>query len=221
MPAGGLRLFFGTFATIFLNINGYITSPFSTLDSRLKSERPSVGKFANRWSFLHEGVKGMANFDIGSVANEYVEPIVTNALQTEAHDYGMTDNEMRLFAFNDDIREQSELVVDEIVSDWSGYDASMYAQDRDGAMEYLSENWSDGTVSDYVLDEIDYEKYRDMAVEELVLYWENIPMTADIDSGVLTQSAQSASLQDLFAGADNQSAAEEMAEKLIPEDFWS
>ena len=162
----------------------------------------------------------MAKFDITDLARQAVLSVAKPALEMEAKEEGLTDTGLRILTFNDSIRKVTESVVDEIVAQWNDYAEELGDDvDREEAVEYLQTEWSPATIADYVLGVIDYEAFRDTAVDTVVLTWENIPMTSDIDSAVLTQVAQNAPLRTLFKAMDYDNATA-AAEQLIPEEYF-
>lgn len=162
----------------------------------------------------------MANFDITDLARQEVLKVAKPALEMEAREEGLNDTGLRILAFDTKIRRVAESVVDEIVAQWNDYAEDLGSEvDREDAVEYLQTEWSSATIADYVLGVIDYEEFRDTAVDTVVLAWENIPMTSDVDSAVLTQAAQNAPLRTLFKAMDYDNAAA-AAEQLIPEEYF-
>lgn len=162
----------------------------------------------------------MAIFDISDLARQAVMLIAKPALEMEAKEEGLNDTGLGILAFDTKIRRVAESVVDEIVAQWNDYAKELGDDvDREDAVEYLQTEWLPATIADYVLGVIDYEEFRDTAVDTVVLAWENIPMTSDIDSAVLTQVAQNAPLRTLFKAMDYDNAAA-AAEQLIPEEYF-
>lgn len=162
----------------------------------------------------------MAVFDISNLARQEVLEVAKPALEMEAKEEGLTDTGLRVLAFNNTIRKVAEGVVDEIVAQWEDYAEDLGSEvGSEEALEYLSTEWSPTTIADYVLGVIDYEAFRDTAVDTVVLTWENLPMTSDIDSSVLTQVAQNAPLRTLFKAMDYDNATA-AAEQLIPEEYF-
>lgn len=162
----------------------------------------------------------MAIFDISDLARQAVMLIAKPALEMEAKEEGLNDTGLGILAFDTKIRRVAESVVDEIVAQWNDYAKELGDDvDREDAVEYLQTEWLPATIADYVLGVIDYEEFRDTAVDTVVLAWENIPMTSDIDSAVLTQVAQNAPLRTLFKAMDYDNATA-AAEQLIPEEYF-
>lgn len=162
----------------------------------------------------------MANFDITDLARQEVLSVAKPALEMEAREEGLNDTGLRILSFDTKIRRVAESVVDEIVAQWNDYAEDLGSEvDREDAVEYLQTEWSSATIADYVLGVIDYEEFRDTAVDTVVLTWENIPMTSDVDSAVLTQVAQNAPLRVLFKAMDYDNATA-AAEQLIPEEYF-
>lgn len=162
----------------------------------------------------------MAIFDISDLARQEVLSVAKPALEMEAKEEGLNDTGLGILAFDTKIRRVAESVVDEIVAQWNDYAEELGDDvDREEAVEYLQTEWSPATIADYVLGVIDYEEFRDTAVDTVVLAWENIPMTSDIDSAVLTQVAQNAPLRTLFKAMDYDNATA-AAEQLIPEEYF-
>ena len=162
----------------------------------------------------------MAIFDISDLARQAVMLIAKPALEMEAKEEGLNDTGLGILAFDTKIRRVAESVVDEIVAQWNDYAKELGDDvDREDAVEYLQTEWLPATIADYVLGVIDYEEFRDTAVDTVVLAWENIPMTSDIDSAVLTQVAQNAPLRTLFKAMDYDNATA-AAEQLIQEEYF-
>lgn len=163
----------------------------------------------------------MAKFDISDLVGDRIPDEVEQAVIEEAKAYRMSEHQLTVFGLNPEIRDLIRSTSEDVISGWEkAVDAGEYDDTEEGAKEYLDIEWEPSDVASYVEGEINFMDCYDDAVDELVLFWENIEATCDVDPEVLQTCARKADLETAFYGSASEDQALEVAEKLIPEEYW-
>lgn len=164
----------------------------------------------------------MAKFDISNLVEDRIPDEVEQTVIEEAASYGMSEHQLTVFGLNPEIRDLIKTVSQNVINGWDeAVDAEVYDDTEEGAKDYLDMEWDSSNMAGYIEGEIDYNGCYDDAIDELVLFWENIEATCNIDSDVLRECAQKADLKTAFYGSASEDQALEVAEKLIPEEYWA